>query len=119
MSVRALYGLTKSAERFRTMLVDPLHTLGFIPSCIDRDVHVRLWDPKDGFDFICTFVYGFKVVAKDPAIWITYIASGFLIKENSSRQYCLVNDHRYHGDQEMWTYIINTYTKDAVETYTL
>ena len=30
--VRALYGLTTSAERFRTMLADFLRTLGFTPS---------------------------------------------------------------------------------------
>ena len=35
---RALYSLTTSAERFRTMMVDFLRTLEFNPSRFDRDV---------------------------------------------------------------------------------
>ena len=64
--VRALYGLTTSAERFRTMLADFFCTLGFILSRFDRDVWMMLRDFKDGFDYICTYVDTSKVVAKDP-----------------------------------------------------
>ena len=42
--VRALYGLTTSAERFITMLADFLRTLGFVPSRYDRDDWMRLRD---------------------------------------------------------------------------
>ena len=35
--VRDLYGLTTSAERFRTMIADFLRALGFLPSRYDRD----------------------------------------------------------------------------------
>ena len=66
--IRALYGLTTSAERFRTMLADFLRTLEFTPSHFDRDVWMRLRDDKTGYDYICTHVVDFKVVAKDPSI---------------------------------------------------
>ena len=36
--VRALYGLTTSAEQFRTILADAIHMLVFKPTRFDRDV---------------------------------------------------------------------------------
>ena len=45
--MRALYGLTTSAEHFRTMLVDSINILGFVPSRFVRDVCMQLRDPKD------------------------------------------------------------------------
>ena len=63
--VRALYGLTTSAERFRTMLADFLRIIGFKPTRFDRDVWMRMRDSGDGYDYICTHVNDFKVVAKD------------------------------------------------------
>ena len=39
---KALYGLTTSAERFRTLLADFLRSLGFVPTRFDRDVWMRL-----------------------------------------------------------------------------
>ena len=73
--VRALYDLTTSAERFRTMLANFLRTLGFVPSRYDRDVWMRLRNNKTGYDYICTHVDDFKVVAKKPSYWIDHIAS--------------------------------------------
>ena len=51
-----------------------------------------LLEIKDGYDFICTHVDEFKVVAKDPDIWIKRIASISLIKEHGPRKYYLDND---------------------------
>ena len=78
--VRALYGLTTSAERFRTMLADFLRTLEFTTSRFDRDIWMRLMDDKTGYDYICTHVDDFKAVAKNPSVWIGIILSVFLIK---------------------------------------
>ena len=50
------------------MLVDFIRTLFFVPSRFGRDIYLRLRDPTDGFDFICTHVDGFKDVAEDPDI---------------------------------------------------
>ena len=93
------------------MLVESLRTLVLVPSRFDIYIYVRLRDPTDGFDFISTHVDDFKVVAKDPYIWIEYISSIFLIKERDPQQYHLGNDCRDHGDQNMWTYGISTYAK--------
>ena len=85
ISVRDLYGLIIAVERLRVMLVDFFYTLGFVLSYFDRNVYVRLRDPTDKFSFICIHVDDFKAVAKDPDIWIEYISSVFLIKENGQR----------------------------------
>ena len=62
--VKALYGLTTSAERFCTLLADYIRLLGFTPSRYDRDVWMKLRNARDGFDYICTHIDNFKVVAK-------------------------------------------------------
>ena len=113
--VRALYGLTTSAERFRTKFADFLRTLGFTSCRFDRDVWLRLCDTADGYDFICTHVDDFKVVAKDPGMWVDRIASMFLVKEHGPRAYYLGNDYTYHDTEDMWTYNCLTYTKEAID----
>ena len=112
--VRALYGLTTSAERFHTLLADFLRSIGFKPSRFDRDVWMRLRDEKDGYDYICTHVDDFKVVAKEPGMWIERIAGAFLIKEHGPRNYYLGNDYTFHDGEDMWTYGCQTYAKEAV-----
>ena len=85
--VRALYGLNTSNERFRTMLVVFLRTLGFVPSRYDRDVWMRLRDDKSSYGYIHTHVDDFKVVAKTTSIWIKQIVSAFIVKEYGPRNY--------------------------------
>ena len=112
--VKALYGLTTSAERFHTLFSDFLRTMGFKPTRFDRDVWMRLRDDESGYDYICTHVDDFKVVVKDPMIWIERIAGAFLIKEHGPRNYYLGNDYTYHETFDMWTYGSKTYAKEAV-----
>ena len=112
---KALYGLTTSAERFHTPFSDFLRTLGFKPTHFDRDVWKHLRDDESRYDYICTHVDDFKVVAKDPMIWIECIAGAFcLIKEHGPRNYYLDNDYRYHETFDMWMYGSKTYAKEAV-----
>jgi len=112
--VKALYGLTTSAERFRTLLADFLRTIGFIPSRYDRDVWMRLRDDLSGYSYICTHVDDFKVVCTNPEMWIDRIASVFLVKSHGPRDYYLGNDYFYHEDMDVWTYGTKTYTKEAL-----
>ena len=112
--VKALYGLTTSAERFHTLLADFLRTLKFTPSRFDRDVWMRLRDDETGYDYICTHVDDFKVVAKEPEMWIDRIAGAFLIKEHGPRKYYLGNDYTYHAEHDIWTYSCATYAKEAI-----
>ena len=95
-------------------MTDFLRTLDFTPSRFDRDVWMRLRDDKTEYDYICTHVDDFKVVAKDPSIWIDCITSLFLIKKHSPRNYYLGNNYTYHSGQDMWTYGCQTYAKEAV-----
>ena len=73
---------------------------------------MRLRDPTDEFDVICTNVDDFKVVAEDLDIWIEYADSIFLMREHDPQQYYLDNDYRDHGDQDMWTYVMIINAKD-------
>ena len=114
MIVRALYGLTISAERFRTILADFLRTLGFTPSRYDRNIWIRLRNNKTEYDYICTCVDDFKLVVKNPSTWIDRIESAFVFKENRPRNDYLGNDYIYHDGQDMWKYGCKTYVKEAV-----
>ena len=64
--IRALYGLTTSAERFRTKFADLLRTMGFKSVRYDRDLWMIPCPSGNGYDFICTHVDDFKIVADDP-----------------------------------------------------
>ena len=114
ITVRAFYGLTISAERFRAMLAYFIRTLEFIPSRFEREVWMILRDDKTGYYYMCTHVDDFKVVAKNPLIWIDRIESMFLIKEHDPRNYYLRNDYTYHSGKNMWTYGCQTYAKESV-----
>jgi len=85
--VKALYGLTTSAERYRTLFADFLRNLGFKPIRYDEDVWMQLQDTNDGYDYICTHVDDFKIAAKDPHAWMDLISKGFLVKESSPCEY--------------------------------
>ena len=97
----ALYSLKTFAESFRTMLVEFVHPLDFYGPVFGRDLWIRLCDKIKGWDYICIHVDDFKIVAKDPTIWINRIASIFLNKEHGLHSYYLGNDYTYHDRQDM------------------
>ena len=112
--VRALYGLTTSAERFRTLFADYLRDMGFVPTRYDRDVWMRLREDGTGYCYVCTHVDDFKVVSKNPGKWIEDIAKVFLIKEHGPRAYYLGNNYKYHTPGDVWTFGTTTYATEAV-----
>ena len=113
--IRALYGLTTSAERFHTLFADFLCSIGFIPTHFDRDVWMHLRDDSSGYDYICTHVDDFKIVAKDADKWLQKISHTFLVKSHGPRSYYLGNDYKYHEELDVWTYGGLTYTKEAID----
>ncbi len=113
--IRALYGVTTSAERFRTLFADFLRTLGFHPLRFDRDVWMRMRDTKDGYAYICTHVDDFKVVAHDANMWVDRIAFAFLVKSHDPRDYYLGCNYKYHDGVDMWTYGGTSYTKRVID----
>jgi Reverse transcriptase (RNA-dependent DNA polymerase). len=112
--VCALYDLTTSAERYRTLFADFLHGLGFVPTCYDRDVWMRLRESGDGYDYICTHVDDFKIVAKDPKHWMEMIKGTFLVKESGERDYYLGNNYKYHAVHDVWTMGSPTFALESI-----
>ena len=62
---KALYGLKSSSRAFRNYFADHLRSAGFQPTWYDRDVWIRKRESSDGYDYICTHVDDFKIIAKD------------------------------------------------------
>ena len=112
--VKALYGLTTSAhQQWRNMLADFLRSMGFKPARFDRDVWMRERDSADGYDYICTHVDDFKIVAKDAFQWLDHIKAQFLVKESGEPDYYLGFNYEKVGNQ----YVINssTYCKESIQ----
>ena len=68
MIVISLYGLTTSAERFRSMLEDFLRTCDFTPSFFNKNIWMKISDTKDGYDYIYRYADDFKVVSENPSV---------------------------------------------------
>ncbi len=66
---------------------------GFFPTQYDHDVWMQLHEMKDGYDYICTHVDDFKIVAKEPERWHDQISSSFLLKSIGPPSYYLDNDY--------------------------
>ena len=93
--VKSLYGLTTSAHQWRQLFADYLRSLGFKSTRYDRDVWLRKRSAKDGYDYICTHVDDFKIVAREPAFWLNKIKEKFLVKSAGPPDYYLGNHFRF------------------------
>jgi hypothetical protein len=111
---KALYGLTTSAAQWRNLFADFLRKLGFKPTRYDRDVWLRMREDDEGYDYVCTHVDDFKIVAKAPNRWMHKIRSSFLVKSASAPDYYLGNEFRWDDRQKLWTYNCNKYVMEAV-----
>ena len=113
--VRALYGLTTSAERFRTKFADLLRGIGFKCSRYDRDVWVCPCPSGNGYDYICTHVDDFKIIADHLEEYLRLIFDVLFVKSHDQRDYYLGNTYTYHPQFYMWTYNCKTYEKEALQ----
>ena len=111
---RALYGLTTSALQWRNLFADFLRSMGFKATRYDRDVWLRPRSSKSGYDYICTHVDDFKIVARDPNIWMNKIKDNFLVKSAGEPDYYLGNHYRYEEKERLWTYDCNKYVTEAI-----
>jgi Reverse transcriptase (RNA-dependent DNA polymerase) len=82
---KALYGLRSSSRAFRAHFADFLRSLGFSATRYDRDVWMRRRETEDGYDYICTHVDDFKIVARDPERWQTHITGAFCLSPSDPR----------------------------------
>ncbi|KAI2489419.1 Reverse transcriptase (RNA-dependent DNA polymerase) [Fragilaria crotonensis] len=111
---KALYGLRSSSRAFRAHFADFLRSLGFSATRYDRDVWMREREAKDGYDYICTHVDDFKIVARDPERWKSLISAAFLLKSIGPPAYYLGNDYHFSVDENAWVISCATYLKECV-----
>lgn len=115
---RALYGLKGSANAFRAHLADVLRNhpeLGFTQTFCDRDVWLKLRADGSGYDYICTHVDDFKIVAMDPTPYMTALESVYTITGDGAPSYYLGMDFERspdHGDA--WTQGSHTYLNESL-----
>jgi hypothetical protein len=111
--VNALYGMRTSAERWRSHFAQTLRSMGFIASCSDQDVWFCGHEDKSGYDYICTHVDDFKIVAKDPWKYMKIIQSQYIVKDIGPPLYYLDNDYFVRSDG--FCYVgSSTYVKEAL-----
>lgn len=72
-----------------------LRSYGFGLTQYDRDVWMKLRATNDGYDYICTNVDGFKIVARDPKHWMDLIENKFVLKSVGPPSYYLGNDYNW------------------------
>jgi hypothetical protein len=77
---KAIYGLHLSSHTFRMTCANFLWQKEFFPMQYNCDVWMQLHEMKDIYDYICTDVDDFKIVAKALEWWHNQISSSFLLK---------------------------------------
>ena len=111
---KALYGLRSSSRAFRAHFAEYLRSFGFRATRYDRDVWMRLRDDESGYDYICTHVDDFKIVARDPQQWMTKIKAIFLVKSEGPPSYYLGNDYCWSEEEQAWVLSCGTYVKECI-----
>ena len=111
---KALYGLRTSSRAYRETFAAFMRTIGFEPSRYDRDVWIRLREDKDGYDYVCTHVDDFKVVAKDPQRWVNAIAGAFQLKCAGAPDYYLGMNYSFDAEQKCWLTGTKTYVNECI-----
>lgn len=102
-----------SAERWRSHFAQTLRSMGFFASRSDQDVWLRERDDKSGYEYICTHVDDFKIVAKDPWHYMKIIQSQYIVKDIGPPSYYLGNDYFVRPDG--FRYVgSSTYVKEAL-----
>jgi hypothetical protein len=112
--IKALYGLRSSSRAFRAHFADFLRQLGFFLTKYDQDIWMHLHEKKNGYNYICTHVDDFKVVAKKPERWVNEISAVFLLKSVGPPSYYLGNDYTWSVDNHAWELGRHTYIKECV-----
>jgi hypothetical protein len=111
---KALYGLRSSSRTFRTHFADFLRSLGFIATRYDRDVWMRAREETDDYNYICTHVNDFKIVARDPKRWKKHTSAAFLLKSVGPPVYYLGNDYNFSETEGARVISCATYLEECV-----
>ena len=111
---KALYGLWSSSHAFRGHFADFLHSMGFRSVCYDHDIWMQMCEDGTVYDYICTHVDDFKIVACDPNCWLTQISGVFLLKSTGPPSYYLGNDYVWSPSENTWVLGCSTYIKECI-----
>ena len=111
---KALYGLRSSSRAYRETFAAFLRQIGFNASRYDRDVWMRLREEKDGYDYLCTHVDDFKVVARDPQRWVNAIAGAFQLKCAGTPDYYLGMNYTFDEEERCWLTGTKTYVEECI-----
>ena len=65
------------------------------------------------YNYICTHVDNFKIIAKSPEYWLELIKK-ILVKYVGPPTYYLGNDSRYEEKEKFWISDCTKYSKEAV-----
>ena len=68
------------------------------------------------YNYICTHVDDFKIVADSPEIYLNDISKVLFVKSHGSWSYYLGNNFTYHDTHDIWTYSCKTYKTEAIQT---
>ena len=88
--------------------------MGFCSIHYDHDVWMQMRKDKTGYDYICTHVDDFKIVAHDPNHWLTQISGVFLLKSTGPPSYYLGNDYVLSTSENAWVLGCSTYIKECI-----
>ena len=113
--VQAMYGLTTSAKLFWSKFADLIFSMGFKSSRYDRDVWMIPCPNMHEYNYTCTHVDDFKIVADSPEIYVNDIAKVLSVKSHGSWLYYLGNNFTYHDTHDIWTYSCKTYKTEAIQ----
>ena len=111
---KALYGLQSSSRAFRGHFADFLHSMGFHSVRYDCDIWMQMREDKTRYDYICTHVDDFKIVARDPYHWLTQISGVFLLKSTGPPSYYLGNNYVWSTSENAWVLGCSTYIKECI-----
>jgi hypothetical protein len=111
---RALDGLKSSGNRWHVHFAKTLYYLGFEPTTYDNDVWIKLRPDGMGYDYICTYVDDFLIVAKDAWSYMKELQKVYNIKDPKHPDLYL--GALYTGDpSKNWTITAKNYIKEALE----
>ena len=77
---KVLYRLASSAACFHAHFGDTLRSFGFVPTCFDNNVWIRLSKDKKAYEYVCSHVDDFCIFSRDPELIMKQIKSVFTVK---------------------------------------
>lgn len=111
---KALYGLKSSGNHWHAHFAKTLYNLGFEPTRCDNDVRIKLRQDAAGYDYVCTYVDDFLIVAKDAWYYMRELQKVYMIKGPKHPDLYLGALHT-GNPKTNWTITAESYIIEAIE----